>query len=54
MIYSNPSVNNVLFAEWKSTNVYYIKCKDEFGNQPSPNTCNLIVSAVELSQKQNQ
>ncbi|MBS3071697.1 hypothetical protein J4408_01765 [Candidatus Pacearchaeota archaeon] len=53
MIYSNPSVNNVLFAEWKATNVYYIKCKDEFGNQPSPNTCNLIVSAVELSQ-QNQ
>jgi len=48
MIYSNPSVENVLFAQWQPTQTYYIKCRDEFTNQPSPNACSLVASATNI------
>ena len=49
MIYSNPSIKTSHFAEWRPGVVYYIKCRDEFDNRPSPNSCSIEVSAVELS-----
>jgi hypothetical protein len=49
MIYNPPEIKNVLLAEWKDNNVYYIKCRDFYGNEPSPNQCNLVVSAAKLA-----
>ncbi|MBI2631939.1 hypothetical protein HYW75_02970 [Candidatus Pacearchaeota archaeon] len=51
MLYSNPDVKTNHFAEWKLSNTYYIKCQDNYGNEPEPNKCNLIVSAVQLAGK---
>ncbi len=48
MIYSNPSIKMNHFAEWKANSVYYIKCRDLYGNQPGPNECNIVVNSVEL------
>ncbi len=30
---------------WKLNQNYYIKCKDEFNNQPAPDTCSIIIRA---------
>jgi len=49
MIYNPPDVKNVLLAEWKDNSIYYIKCMDFYGNEPSPNQCNIVVSAAKLS-----
>ena len=48
MDYSNPSIRNNHFAEWKANGVYYIKCSDLNGNKPLPNECNIIVKAIEV------
>ena len=53
MAYSNIDVKYNLFADWKASNTYYIKCRDSYGNEPSPNQCSIVVSAVELSGKRN-
>ena len=49
MIYSNVDVRNNLYAEWKPSNTYYIKCKDLYENQPEPNKCSIIASAITLT-----
>jgi hypothetical protein len=49
MIYNPPEVKNVLLAEWKDNNIYYIKCRDFYGNEPSPNQCSIVASAAKLS-----
>ncbi len=30
-------------TDWNTNNNFYIKCKDEFGNQPAPNECSIII-----------
>lgn len=30
-------------AEWRVNKEYYIRCKDQYDNQPNPNTCSVIV-----------
>ncbi len=47
--YSDPEQQRVHLAEWKSKSAYYIKCKDKYGNEPSPNSCSIVVSGVDLS-----
>lgn len=49
LIYSNPSIKTVHFAKWNPNAVYYVKCRDEKGNEPSPNECSVIASAVDLT-----
>ncbi|MDO8563512.1 MAG: hypothetical protein Q7R87_00725 [Nanoarchaeota archaeon] len=44
MEYPNAEVKNILALSWDPKNTYYIKCVDDYGNQPSPNSCNAIVS----------
>jgi hypothetical protein len=44
----DPDVRQNHFAEWGANRVYYIKCEDAFGNQPSSNVCTLIVSASDV------
>ncbi len=51
MLYLDPAQRKNHFAQWGLYNNYHIKCKDEFGNEPSPNQCNLIVSAIELERQ---
>ncbi|MEK6933938.1 MAG: hypothetical protein AABW75_03620 [Nanoarchaeota archaeon] len=53
MLYSNPDIKTNHFAEWKLSNTYYIKCKDNYGNEPDPNKCNIIVSAIQLTGKKS-
>jgi hypothetical protein len=45
MPYSN-SVNH--YAEWKTTQTYYIKCSDKYGNTPNPNECSITIRPYEL------
>lgn len=35
-------------APWKPEHSYYIKCKDNYGNQPAPNSCSVIARASNL------
>ncbi|MFC1682525.1 hypothetical protein ACFL0X_02825, partial [Nanoarchaeota archaeon] len=35
------------FTEWDPNKNFYIKCKDEYGNQPNPNECSIIVRPFE-------
>jgi len=30
-------------AEWKINKEYYVRCKDQYENQPNPNTCSIVV-----------
>jgi hypothetical protein len=30
-------------TEWNTDNNFYIKCKDEFGNQPAPDGCSIVI-----------
>lgn len=48
LIYSNPSFKQRHFAPWKANTAYYIKCADDFGNQPNPNECSIIVSGANI------
>lgn len=36
------------FTTWNTNGDYYIKCKDEFGNEPLPNQCNIIARPFEI------
>ncbi|MCK5613750.1 hypothetical protein KAR91_68430, partial [Candidatus Pacearchaeota archaeon] len=35
------------FTDWDTRTNFYIKCADEFGNQPAPDECSIIVRASE-------
>jgi hypothetical protein len=35
------------FLEWDPQQTYHVKCQDEFGNQPLPNQCSIVVKASE-------
>jgi len=49
MIYNPVDVKNVHLAQWKDNAIYYVKCRDAYGNEPSPNQCNIIANAAKLS-----
>ncbi|MBT3404736.1 hypothetical protein HN832_02615 [archaeon] len=36
------------FVEWDSSKNYYVKCKDEYGNQPLPNQCSIVAKPFEI------
>ena len=40
--------NKIHFIEWKAGTIYYIKCQDKYGNEPSPNECSIIASPSEI------
>lgn len=48
MLHSDPNKENVNFAEWVSTQTYYIKCMDDFGNEPGSNQCSIVASATNI------
>ncbi len=47
--YTNPSMKKNHYAAWKPNVAYYIKCKDDFGNEPLPNGCSLTISASAIA-----
>ena len=36
------------FTDWNTNLQLYVKCQDDFGNQPLPNQCNIIVRASDF------
>jgi len=42
---SSGDQENTNTLEWETQNNFYIKCQDEFGNEPSPNQCSAIIRA---------
>lgn len=51
LIFNNPSPDQTKahLTSWKDNSPYYIKCRDPYGNAPSPNACSIIVSGIDLS-----
>jgi hypothetical protein len=49
MPYDN-SVNH--YAEWKTEQSYYIKCQDNYGNQPSPTDCSIVIRPYSLAEEE--
>lgn len=46
LIYSNIERKNEHFVKWDAKGTYYIKCRDERGNEPSPNACSTVAKGV--------
>jgi len=44
---STDSIKHTI--SWKTNSIYYIKCKDEYGNEPYPNECSIIIKPVDLN-----
>jgi hypothetical protein len=38
-------------TEWKLNQNHYIRCKDQYDNQPNPNTCSIVVRPSMLDKK---
>ena len=36
------------YTTWNTKTEFYIKCKDDFGNEPAPNKCSIIVRPFEI------
>ncbi len=49
LLYVTPSNKKAHYAEWQPNLVYYLKCKDDFGNEPAPNACSLVASASAIA-----
>jgi len=45
--------NEAHSAEWSITKNYYIRCADEYNNQPNPNTCSVVVRPYKFVDKSN-
>lgn len=44
----SSTVKNVHLAEWKPNLAYFIKCRDAYDNQPSPNACSIVASGTSI------
>ena len=45
-MYTSNDINH--FVDWDSNKNFYIKCADDYGNQPLPNECSIIVRPFEI------
>jgi len=45
MLWLDTKLQTTHAAQWKASQTYYIKCRDDYGNEPSPNACSVIASA---------
>lgn len=41
------------YVEWDINKIYYIKCKDEYDNQPEPDQCNIIARPMDIKEKED-
>ncbi|MEK6926915.1 MAG: hypothetical protein AABX11_00635 [Nanoarchaeota archaeon] len=44
MSYANANSADESYAPWEPGSTYYVKCVDEYGNMPAPNSCSVVVS----------
>jgi hypothetical protein len=44
--------DNEYYSEWNINQDFYIKCEDEYGNQPLPNQCSIIARPFEIFEVQ--
>ena len=44
----NPRDRRVHLMQWKPNEANYIKCRDNYGNEPNPNACSIAVSATNI------
>ena len=51
MLLVNPSVKTQHYAKWDATSTYRIKCKDVYGNEPTPNACSAIIRPTQFEKK---
>jgi len=42
------SDNTAHTTEWNTNSNFYIKCKDEFGNQPAPDGCSITIRPIDF------
>lgn len=42
----NPRDRRVHLVPWKPNEAYYVKCRDNYNNEPNPNACSIVVSAT--------
>jgi len=40
------------FTDWNTKINFYIKCRDEYGNQPDPDKCSMIVKPVKIYEEE--
>ena len=45
--YTNPNIKSNSYVEWKPNTIYYVKCRDLYGNEPNPAECSKIIKPVE-------
>jgi hypothetical protein len=46
MVYTDATKRTDSLLQWSASTIYYIKCKDAYNNQPSPNDCSIVVASV--------
>jgi hypothetical protein len=51
LLYANEANKKSSYAEWKPNTIYYIKCRDFFGNEPNPNECSVIAGIIPETSK---
>jgi hypothetical protein len=49
--YASTDSQQVHTIPWKTNTPFYIKCRDKYGNEPSPNTCSIIATGLNLGVK---
>ena len=45
------SDNLIHSTDWVLNKNFYIRCKDRYGNQPSPNTCTIVARPSQIDPK---
>jgi hypothetical protein len=53
MQYQSVDTKTRHFADWKPGVTYYIRCVDNYGNEPNPATCSVIARPIELEKAAN-
>jgi hypothetical protein len=53
MIYNPVTNKKMSFAPWKPATTYYIKCIDQYGNEPSPNACSIVAKPISWNKEGN-
>ncbi len=43
--------SKIYSADWNPSETYYIKCEDDYGNEPPTNTCSIILNPSDIGSK---
>jgi hypothetical protein len=48
MSYAKPDERQASFVDWNVNNIYYVKCMDDYKNQPDESKCSIVIKASDL------